>query len=543
MAQDFNTSLISVASNFLKVLGVPFTRPILKKRLEENPYYPSLYALSEALKWYKVEHKGIEISDELLDELPRPFLAYLKIKSIGGRDFVNVINVSSNSVTYYYNKEVTVSKEEFTSSWQSKVVLLAEKNENSGEKNIEKNKKDAVVRRNKIVMLLLGFAIIFAPIAINYSQSSVNFLYTISLMLFTLSGLAISVLLLIYEIDKSNAFVKNICSGGAKTNCDAVLGSKAANVFGVSWGEVGFFYFSSMVLFLLIPGIGFQDKVPYISLISVLSALYIPFSLFYQYKVAKQWCRLCLMVQAVLFLNLFWTLSFGNFDVHFDLRNIILFIGCILFPILIWYTFKPIILKAMDAEKFQSAFKRLYSRQDIFELTLAEQDEAPEGWQTLRWLEKGNTNASTVILKVCNPYCGHCNTAHRIFNEILKENDNVKIVTIYGINDNEIDNERRLPVQHFLALQEQAESLPEGKNYQKLYQAMDYWYLTPNRNYESLQQQYPVDVVLFEKQKTKVAAMKDWYKAALIEYTPTVYVNGKKLPSMFNLEDLKDVFI
>lgn len=41
-----------------------------------------------------------------------------------------------------------------------------------------------------------------------------------------------SVLLLWHEIDKNNPLLRQICSGGKKVNCDAVLSSKASKVFG-----------------------------------------------------------------------------------------------------------------------------------------------------------------------------------------------------------------------------------------------------------------------------------------------------------------------
>jgi len=73
-------------------------------------------------------------------------------------------------------------------------------------------------------------------------------------------------------------------------------------------------------------------------------------------------------------------------------------------------------------------------------------------------------------------------------------------------------------------------------------EAMDYWYLNNIRNYETLKQRFPVPDELLEKQTVKIKAMRDWYEVAEIEYTPTVFINGKKLPSTFNLSDLKDVF-
>ncbi len=120
------------------------------------------------------------------------------------------------------------------------------------------------------------------------------------LLLIKLAGIAATTLLLIYEIDKSNAFVKSICTAGKQTNCAAVLQSKASKILGMSWSEAGFFYFASTFLFLLFPGISFMAKICLLSIANCLAAPYILFSVYYQWKVVKQWCPLCLTVQAVL---------------------------------------------------------------------------------------------------------------------------------------------------------------------------------------------------------------------------------------------------
>jgi uncharacterized membrane protein len=532
MAQEFDTKLVPVTINFLQVLQVPFTKATLKRRLEENPYYPSLYSISEVFNWYNIENKGFQIEAEQLDELPLPFMAYITIEKIGSKDFVNVTNVTKDTITFYDGKEQTISKEAFIDKW-SNIVLLAETTNNSKERGFDKNKEIEIKNRNRVSLLLLGFSLIVTTGIFNYLFSSPDALASFILLSFAFIGLAISILLLVYEIDKSNTFVKNICTGGVKTDCTAVLGSKAARVFGVSWGEIGFFYFAFLVLFLLAPGIPFSEKIPYLSYISILSAMYIPFSLFYQYKIVKQWCRLCMAVQAILFLNLFWVQHFGDFAIYFNKINIEFFVRCFIFPIVTWYSLKPIIIKAKDADKFLASYKRLSTRLDVFNLTLVDQEALPEGWEKLGGIEKGNPDAENIIFKVCSPACRHCNIAHEIFNEILHANDNVKLITVYYVTNQENDD-RKFPVKHFLAL-------AEG-NRKRVEEAMDYWYLTKDRNYDVLKQKFPLPEALLEKQTAKIEKMLTWCKMAEISYTPAVYVNSRKLPSTFDVADLKAIF-
>ncbi len=116
-----------------------------------------------------------------------------------------------------------------------------------------------------------------------------------------LAGVVITVLLLWYEIDKANPVLKQICGMGSQTNCAAVLGSKQAKLFGgVSWSEIGFFYFAGGFISLLVSGANAAYTLQLLAWLNVLALPYTIFSVYYQWRIAKQWCPLCLGVQAVL---------------------------------------------------------------------------------------------------------------------------------------------------------------------------------------------------------------------------------------------------
>jgi uncharacterized membrane protein len=533
MAEAHNTKLLTVTENLLKNLNVLFTPSALKAKLENNPYYPSLFSVSEVFNDYNIENKGMEIEISELDKLPVPFLAYTTLHEIGSKDFVTVSAVKDKTVTYYHGKEKTVSREEFIINWTG-VVLLVEKSEDSKEQDYETNLKKTKQHQQRIIALSSGLAILVIGAIYMYATQATNIFSALSILLFALAGLFVSVLLLIYEIDKSNAFVKNICTGGTQVNCDAVLGSKASKLFGISWGEIGFFYFSAFALFLLNPLISFQEKNPYLTYISILAATYMPFSIYYQYKVVKQWCKLCLMVQAVLLVNLIWSLTTGSFDPAFTMPSAVLFLVSIAIPMLAWYSIKPILVKSNDADRYYGAYKRLINQPAVLQASLLEQPDLLEGWENLNPIIKGNPDAENIILKSCKPLCLHCFKAHAIFNDILNKNNNVKIVTVFLIHDDDGD-EIRLPAKHFLALAEMGRA-------KEMEEAMNEWYLNEDRNYNVLANKYPVTQEMLAKQTDKILRMTEWCDAAEIEYTPTVFVNGKKLPSTFLVSDLRDVF-
>jgi hypothetical protein len=97
--------------------------------------------------------------------------------------------------------------------------------------------------------LQLPITILLAITAI--VASAINMLHTVNVQQTTffaiissikLMGIIVTGLLLWYEVDKANPILQQICTAGAKTNCNAILSSKQAKLFNFfSWSEIGFF--------------------------------------------------------------------------------------------------------------------------------------------------------------------------------------------------------------------------------------------------------------------------------------------------------------
>ena len=72
MAQSFHTNLINVASSYINVLKLPITITSLRRSLEENPFYPSLYSLSNTFDRFQIPHTAFTIDKENFEKLPPP---------------------------------------------------------------------------------------------------------------------------------------------------------------------------------------------------------------------------------------------------------------------------------------------------------------------------------------------------------------------------------------------------------------------------------------------------------------------------------------
>jgi uncharacterized membrane protein len=536
LALQSKTTLPSVAKHYLRLLKVPFTEKAIKAHISENAFYPSLFSISDTLDKYQVPNEAYAVEVEHFDKLVPPFVTYCKGLPTG-KDFVLVTAMDANNITYIgeTDKPVTVSRDNFMQMWE-KVVLIGESGPQSSEpdyaKNLEKEKK----ARNKTYGLIAGGTLLLLLAIVHFFTGTDSGDWPMAgwITLTKLLGTAIAVLLLVYELDKSNAFVKNLCTAGKQTNCDAVLNSKASGIAGIKWSEAGFFYFAATTLFLLYPGMGFAAKLPWLALAATGVALYIPFSIYYQYKVVKQWCPLCLATQAVLLLEALWAVVayWRNPVVPAAEIAILATIAiCILLPVTAWYALKGTFQQAKDKPLYAAGYKRLLYNPDYFNQLLQEQNQAPDGWQQLG-ITIGNPAAETTIIKVCNPYCGPCAKAHPQLEEIIHRNHNINLKVIFTATNNEEDRGAK-PVKHLLAIAAKNDPALTEK-------AMDDWYMADKKDYDAFAAKYPLNGE-FDQQGPKVEAMSKWCAEAGIVATPTVFINGRQLPETYQISELKNI--
>ena len=530
MALSFDSNLAQIAAYYLKQLDIPVTESTFTKTLKQNPYYPSLFSLSNTFDKFKVENSGFRINKEQLDEMPVPFIALMNNQSTG-RDFVTVTKFTDLEVRYLSDKKVKTTKVGFLQDWDD-VIFLAQPDEKSREWEYEENKKAEDAKKRKNQALIFGGAMLFIGLLYNSIFAAQQILSAAALVVLQLIGLVITTLLLAYDIDKSNTFIKNICTGGTKTNCDAVLSSKASKLIGISWSELGFFYFASSLLFILSPSLLFEEKIPLLCLAGFATALYIPFSIYYQYKVVKQWCPMCLATQSVLLIGLVWSLLhihyLNELAVNPTLICSILIIAIL--PPVAWYTIKPILIKSNNAEMNESAYKRLLYNPDIFNALLAQQIKAPEGWDTIG-IDIRDEQTDKRLLKVCNPYCGPCADAHGKIEHLLEKNKEVDFKIIFNSSHSE-GNRAREVIQHLL-------SLNKENDITEMKEILDEWYSTKDIKFQYFKNAHPAAEHDITEEFDRMVT---WCKSADIAHTPTFYFNGHLLPDTYTIDDLTHIF-
>ena len=290
--------------------------------------------------------------------------------------------------------------------------------------------------------------------------------------------------------------------------------------------------FAATTIGLLFPGLPFAEKAFWLAAGSTLASSYIPFSIYYQWRVVRRWCPLCLIMQLVLALELIWAVLFYwqksglNGLQHLTVLPILF---CLILPVIILAGIKPVLYRARDHDHYRAAFRRLQYNPDIFHSLLGIQPKAPDNWQRLG-ITIGNPLAQVTIIKVCNPYCNPCAQAHPILEELIAHNSNVRLKIIFTARNDKADR-GAVVVKHLLSVAAQGNTV-------LTLQALDDWYLTPSKDYAALAKRYPVDPDKFQT-GLQLDAMRKWCEEAEITHTPTIFVNGHRLPENYDIEELK----
>nr|WP_295926674.1 vitamin K epoxide reductase family protein [uncultured Dyadobacter sp.] len=523
--------VVGTVSRFLKALHVKVSEGTVEDRILSHPDYPSLLAVSDCLHRWKVENVAVRVDPSQLDDISLPFMAHAH------SDFMVVIGISGEQVILSdeNGKEQAIDKKVFLQLWDG-VVLIAEPEADAGEKNYAKEQRKQNGRLIPALVFLValsGIIALSAGLPGAGARSEVG--YGI-LVLAKLAGIVITGALLWYEIDKYNPAIQKLCMGGSgkKTDCNAILNSDHSKLFAwLSWGEVGWIYFTGSLLYLLC----FPQYIPYVAWLNLLALPFIVFSISYQGLVVKQWCVLCLSVMGLLLLE-FTGAMLGQFAATNVLPELsIAFIPVLNLTLLLllvaasWFLLKPVLIQIHESKSYKYELARLKNNREIFESILSKQTHV-SGTEGLG-ITLGNLQSPNTILKICNPYCNPCAEAHKDLSRILDDNLNARVQIIYNSSVSHLDAGRE-PVRHFMATAQTA-GLPDMKA------LLDQWYFSKNKNFENFSALHPVGDDMLEKQDEKIKAMFAWTRANHITATPTYFFNGRKLPSQYKITDLEQL--
>ncbi|HMI02720.1 MAG TPA: vitamin K epoxide reductase family protein [Pedobacter sp.] len=523
------------AFHLINLLNAKISWSTIKQEMLQHPDYPSFLSISDILNNHNIENVVARFDDEKLVDLPTPFIAQIK----GTKDILQytVVKEINQNQTHYFDPEKQKWSKNDTKYFLKNtngIALLAEADDNIVEKNYKEKIHEE--KRVKISQYLIAFSIpliLLISSLLVLTEFGMISLLPILFSIVTLGGVLVTTLLLWYEIDQNNLLLQHICSSGKKTNCGAILKSKEAKIFGISWSVIGFVYFTGSLIALLTLGITNTGILKILSYLNLAAVPYIIYSIYYQWKIAKQWCILCLTVQVILALQCTIAVIAGwhGFPIANDflLKIGVQILTSFAIPFIISSLLLPALRGAKESNRVTMELQRLKHNPEIFNAILEKQrfiSDYPDGLGIIM----GNPNATHKIIKVCNPYCGPCADAHRPMDELLSINPDLQLQIIFTATNDPTDK-RSQPVKHLLAIDDKFDK-------EIIHQALGDWYLADVKDYATFSNKYPMNGEL-KNQEHKIEAMTEWCKKTEIKFTPTFFINGHELPANYNVNDLK----
>lgn len=490
---------------WLSIQHMPVSENYLRLRLETHPDYPSLIAIQDTLEELGIKAYACYGAKEELKKENKPFLAHFNV----GEGYI----LSFKDVASAERKV-----KDFDNTWSGNVMFTEPTAKlSAGYNSLLKKEKQQKAFGVIAIILIIG-----ALLSLSVTAGSVP---ATLLVITNCTGLYFSWLIAQKEFGISNSISDKICSLVKQSRCESVLFSKGAKLFNwLTWGDVGIVYFSASLVFLLYSLLTYQPINLYFAI--SLAGLVFPFySVYYQWRVVKQWCMLCIAVLAILFINSTISLLAINFQSLAGKALYPFAILAILFAITLsaWQVLKALYKKSLSALSNEIKATRLKRNPEIFNALLEKQEanpiNLPEKDEPLQF---GNPEAPYQLVIACNPYCGPCAKAHHAVEEVYKKYpDKLSVTVRFALNNND-ENDKTVSTAKEIIKAAVAKPFDAIKDWYNLF------------DLEKFKQLHHTNGEIVDSLLEKHIS---WNKKIEIKGTPTFFVNGRQLPKIFNWVD------
>lgn len=516
MAKNQNTDLFYT---LLKLLNVKHTKSFSTKLYEEHPHKDNLFGLSKMLLDYNIPNRGLRFEDkDELSAIETPFVAQFDER------LAIVLGMTEDRVDYYVDgSKKSDDLDVFKEKW-SGVALVIEPDDQAEEREYKQNKQKETYSNILKVSLFASALIIIAFIGVR--QYLFSDLGRIILLALNLIGIYVGYLLILKQIQFHSASADKICSLFKRSNCNNVLESKAAKLWGIiGWSEAGIGYFTSNTIIILF----FPILIPFMALINICAMPYSIWSIWYQKVKAKQWCPLCLLVQVLFYAIFTVTLIFGFIRIPAINLNDILSIALVyLIPFAIISLLVPVLSQSLKVSKITQTMNHWKMKDEVFD-SLLKSSTYYEVDPSLSQIVFGNPEAATQITVVSNPHCGPCGSAHEKLDYLLDQIGDEICMRLVFINFKQdgIENSGKFLIAAYL-----------NNDTETAREIFYRWYTKEKYATEKTYEKYGYDIeaeeVVAEQEKHK-----NWSDENEIPKTPTILINGYTLPRIYDITDLR----
>lgn len=506
-----------IAYNYLLACKINVSNDYFEQRIKSHPNYPALLSLIDTLNELGLDSKAVEAEEEYIQQFSFPFLAQTP-KAVNGFEIIP-------SIKYYEQ-----NKEKFLNRWDGIAIMVApgQTINNDEHKKIIKKKN----RNNGRLIFAISIGLFFY-----WLITVLNFHLALTFFSFlSICGIGICSLIILYKFGKSNSFTQQLCNTAKSHNCDLVLNSKASEIIkGVHFEDIGFIYFSGILFYYLLSCIGGFAKYALVLLIipSFLAFVFSLFSLYYQWKIVKAWCKMCLITIAIIWLQALISFSYVSETKQIIFNPELLLPFSLAFLLAFaWLLIKPLI-KSTVVEKERTIELLKWKRNpDIFQALLHQQP-FTDTFLHDNPVRLGKVAAPLQFTIVSNPFCRPCAMAHQELENLYKRFPAHVSMNVIFLVKSAVDKEDRktIAVDHILKA-----ILSTNNKLQVLHE----WFEI--MNIQNWEEKYPS----FNQDNRALNVLQNyvnWLQKNTVSYTPMVYLNGYTLPRQYALKDIESLVI
>jgi uncharacterized membrane protein len=354
----------------------------------------------------------------------------------------------------------------------------------------------------------------------------------IPLLLFAglaLAGVLLCRLIILFTMGEDRGITEKYCGPGGGTGCSSVLSSKGAMLFkGITLGDIGLVYFLGQLFFLLMSPSGNGPAPAKVILAPSVAAalLFTGWSLFYQARKVRQWCRICLQVCLILWIQgAILAFSFTPSTPSFDaLYSYLLAYGLAS----LWLVVQPVVSRALEVEVKRRQLSSLKKNSRLFIALLKQQPKVNAALWEVEFI-LGERTSGIQLMAILNPYCPSCATAYEILRRLQETFPDRAAVTVrFPVRDARSNSAHNRAIRHLSDLYFETRDIDQKRA------ILSDWY----------EQRSSIVLPVTDKWTPSIQAplllrYQQWFTDHPVERTPNLFVNGYQLPSPFRIRDMQ----
>ena len=505
----------NILEQFLDEIEVSYTHQFTEKLYNEHPHKYNMYGLKRMLDVYGVKTLGVHSNNADLLSLTYPCILHTH------GDFVIGLECKDDSVTYLqHGKKLTLAIDKFKQTWTNNALVVEETTE-AIEPDYKTHQWKELI--SKMKSYSLPFMLILAVLIGIVSHWGNTGIFDLIRIAFSSVGVLVCILLMEKQLTGESHYGDRVCSLFHHSDCNSVLDGAMAKIFGISWSEVGLGYFMANMLLLSL----FPASSSMVAVVSWAAMLYGVWSIYYQWRVAKSWCVLCVLTQVIIWLiGIIAIVSY--FYIPFSCYGIDGLLVCIVFAESILLVHQYALVQETEKERVRAVqqyrsfkvnstvSKVLIGKGEYYETTLDDSS-----------IIFGNPQAETRVTILSNPHCNPCARMHKQVENLLNINsDDICVQYIFSSFNETLEDSSRYLI-----------AMYQNKDQQTAREIYSSWYEKDKNKFKEILEGH-AGIIHSGNVEAEMKKHLAWKRRTGFTATPTILVNGNELPREYELEDL-----